>query len=959
MFGVEAGRQNQPPCSLMAELSKGDELALRESNGDASATIVPSMRLSCVNPYLPGEELSKVTCETYYFFPAGSYWSESARGFGQVRGSLIPNSSLNSELMLHHVFDLAHKMGDSLEESLPRQVVTWTNVPHKDDSNCSAGFLVRCSYQTDASNVHKAHKAQLESSVSRAIKASEGNNIKFFNPRFTPAFQRLTYDAWVNMCTFYLKRAPGQREQGFQDLDVTDNPYNAFSVFSLENACNKMRRANAAAQFTLPPNWRTADGAVVFPDDGTFTYKLAPSQLNCVHIRKLYLPHAGGSVVNREATAEWLGYLQDVGMLPNGDLASEEEDEDGLSNEDRLLQAQRNYDSMATCTDADEGNTLISFKKRVTKRMATARALANGDPALEAINRREAQLELLRVFEKEIFTEDETADVGDAIHALAKWKNEYLRENNNFCMPTAKRTSNLTRFGEWQTYDANLSETTFDINTAHQEVKSVWLACMHVYFYSPFHVHTCLAGPPGSGKSNTFHLNEKKLVPGTIRDVGSESAKAKMTPGKKTDLSIETFEDINPSHMGVASTQSFSSGATTSNTDAEAMLKYRLTKGRVKGVYKMVKDGVHSMVEVDSFCNTVMLVGMNAALNQVPKAISDRFNNIHFQVRTRTGFNGGETSMFLKYQQADDRAGDRLKHDAYKRFHRNQLFHAMIELLIWAGVLAQVEMTVPVLIASHTMSKAHEKGLQETTNVRHFERLKFHCETLVIEDAIDRVLDSKLSPINRGRDSIFRITDLVEFEKHFVGGSEHVSFGFGLLEHQWENTITLAVKKWLKMVLLKDLIRMGAAGVGKYDINDNTTEINSYYYHVKFDHSLQSSSIDRERFLQTHEMLKRLAKVAHKQMDPSRLLWRWNKHWAHCSRISWMSLTKLARAKSVSCLRLHFHVKAISWWQSISSSITTRRCSRAAYARCSAMSSLHARICCMAVQMSGCPSYGV
>ncbi len=56
--------------------------------------------------------------------------------------------------------------------------------------------------------------------------------------------------------------------------------------------------------------------------------------------------------------------------------------------------------------------------------------------------------------------------------------------------------------------------------------------------------------------------------------------------------------------------------------------------------------------------------------------------------------------------------------------------------------------------------------------------------------------------------------------------------------------------------------------MGKWDANEATTEANAYYYHAKFDHSLQSSVMDKEKYMQTHELIKRLAKIAHKQMDP-------------------------------------------------------------------------------------------
>ena len=44
------------------------------------------------------------------------------------------------------------------------------------------------------------------------------------------------------------------------------------------------------------------------------------------------------------------------------------------------------------------------------------------------------------------------------------------------------------------------------------------------------------------------------------------------------------------------------------------------------------------MLEIESWCNTVMLVGMNSALCQVPAPIASRFVNLQFQYKDRIEF---------------------------------------------------------------------------------------------------------------------------------------------------------------------------------------------------------------------------------------------------------------------------------------------------------------------------------
>jgi hypothetical protein len=169
------------------------------------------------------------------------------------------------------------------------------------------------------------------------------------------------------------------------------------------------------------------------------------------------------------------------------------------------------------------------------------------------------------------------------------------------------------------------------------------------------------------------------------------------------------------------------------------------------------------------------------------------------------------------------------------------------------------------MIWRKTLALAKQKGLQETDNVRHFERLRFHCETLVVEDAIDRVLDSERSPLDI--DDRFKIEDILEFEKHLYGTTEHASMALGLLQHQWENPVISAVERFLKQTCRA---KLDAKDIGKPDPIPYVQAEMSYYIVTRFESTMQSNSSahDREKAMQQTEQLRRLALFAYKRMNP-------------------------------------------------------------------------------------------
>jgi hypothetical protein len=744
----------------------------------------------------------------------------------------------------------------------------WTTVPSADDPKILAGFLVRVVYQVDPTVVNAIiidHIKDCDTAYDKMVKRSRE---RYFDPS-GQAYKRFRSESYIKTCEWYWgHRHIGERAHGFQDLGSDVNPFRPFRVFSLEMALKKMRYSRAHADYTDIRNYiRGEPGAqeISMPRDGQMTFLLRASQLNPMRMRKVFFPHIPRP--NMDDNEEFINFRKSSGLN-----AAVHDDDDGdevdseASNHDQMDDMMRvAYDRLATSAEVEPSNSLQDFKDHVSAEYARCRQESNGDSRRHLELHYQAQCELVYEFFDIILTEDETADCGDAVRALARHKNKFLRSHRNFKMPTPKATRNLSRFGDLLCMEACTLESTWAVAHAHQEVKSIRNASLHVYFYSSFQPHTACLGPPGSGKSNAFQINITRLIEGTSRDIGAESSKAKNTSGKKTDLMIEYFEDIPPGSLGVSAYGGSGSGSAsvTSNTDQESMLKYRLTKGRVRNIYKMVQNGMHTMVEIDSFCNSVMIVGANIVFHKIPRSLSDRFNVMQFTYKSRTDVLGNDQGMFGRYALAQDPALNPLRATMITRDQRNQLFHAIIQLLCWTGVFEKPDMTVPNLIWGLALAKAKALGLHETGNIRHFERLKFHGETLVVEDAIDRVLDSELSPLPL--DKPWHPLDVLHFEKHLFGTTEHAAFTMGLLQHQYDLPIIQAVERYFKTVLLRNKIANG--DVGRRDCNPTVERELSYYYVLKLNNITSSTSF-HDRNGGSHEQLVAFAKHTFRSMFP-------------------------------------------------------------------------------------------
>jgi hypothetical protein len=855
----------------MSELSRNAELQIREENGDPGAARVPRRRLRTQTPYAGGLGLiPQYAAELVYFFPRECLWALSAKGFAEVKsGDDIPNSANYYSFLIEHIFHTAFNLGEGKEGGVEKQIVTWTLVPHV--AKEWAGYLVRVVYQIDPTKVAD-EIAKHVSACTEQDKKNQNSGRKIIKESY---FNRFTCNEYVQTAQYYLGSEVGNRADAADEMAIVGSAWCPFSIYSLKNAVKLMVNAGAHPDFTSMHEYISANDTVSFPRDGTATYLLNPSQLAPAEMRRSFFPHTPRTFAHDNLEFDNFLIMQGInpraGAADDGgdfmaiDGADSEADGHGLSREEKIERARAIYTELASSAEVEASNSLQSFKKRVEIEFAAAKKAAGKSKKQQALNRREAQLKMIRAFETDIFTPDDTSDCGDAVRAIAKYYHTVLRSRPNFCMPTPKSTVNLTRFADLQIRETATYEAVWAINTAHQEVKSLRVASMHVYFYSAFHCHTACTGPPASGKSNAFSVNLMRLIDGTYRDIGNESAKAKNTPGKKTDLMIECYEDVQPSQVGVSANNGRNDNSGTSNTSEEAALKYRLTKGRVTSVYKSVENGVHKMIQVDSYCNTVMLMGANFTFEVLPSAIAGRFNCIQFPHRERNNAQGHNMGLFTKSELAKDGSIQVLRDLVIQRDRRNQVFHAIIELLCYTGVLHAPVMKVAEILWTNTMMQAKKNGLHETTNIRHYERLRFHCETLVVEDAIERMLDSEIG-LDPSQPWMMKM--IVEFEKHLWANTEHAAMALGLLQHQWENPTILALERFFSTKLLKHKIRN--KDVGKHDPNEALMLEMSYYYVVKFDttplHSANTFA-DKGR-TQQQEQLRRLAQLAHQLMTP-------------------------------------------------------------------------------------------
>jgi hypothetical protein len=280
-------------------------LAVREAVGDASALTTPRQYFQVENPFPGGSEtVPAYNGELVLFLPLGVLWSQSARGFGQVR-NIHPNDERNFGKMLQVFWSISFVIGEGVTpQGVPKQIVTWTTVPQAgDDAAQHAGFLLRVLYHMDQMDVSTKIEEAL-TYVDMALKDPS---------KAKGAAHRISTHQYQQMASRYHTRTLGQLSEAFHDLRNSSNAFNPFTVFSLTHAITKMRNANGMhADFLRISHWLNDNKEVGFPRAGYHTYRISPAEMNPADLRKFFFPHVQCDIP--PSSTEYANFRREAGL---------------------------------------------------------------------------------------------------------------------------------------------------------------------------------------------------------------------------------------------------------------------------------------------------------------------------------------------------------------------------------------------------------------------------------------------------------------------------------------------------------------------------------------------------------------------------------------------------------------------------------------------------------------------
>ncbi len=735
-----------------------------------------------------------------------------AVGFGQWHPSsskhgLARDDHVVLDLMCYIAYTLAHDNGcDSV-------CVTYELVYSDTPQKTPIAFKLRVTNTNlDAGTPMSALLDQLfelnkENEAKIAEQTAKGKNTKPTNSKYP--YRQMVKSEYVALCARLTgRRYPSSDTAG--DLVIEQHPLDPVRVFTLENACDTAERLEADPIFYRLSNYVSGSSSrVKFPDQGANVWSVSAMSMNPAVVVRSFFPHV--AVPKTHVDVKQLAKVIQRRKPLRRELTGDDEQNTDMIRQ-REEDATREYErligldvSHAGCNDLTHARDW--YMGELAKRTAAlgpdpthgialddqtrAEKAAHGTWYLEWTKMRRAmQLEGLERW-AQIF--NPVGQVGDSVKAISTWFDEFIAKYGTVCMPRTRTTSNASHLAEMLAGMAIQLERTFAVNTAHTDILSAWLACMHVYSKKEFHAHTILVGEHSTGKSNVLKTVNKMCIPGTTKQPSCVTARAHMVNGNSQDLSIQIHEEILPSTIGVVPTGTNGGKQASSGTsDAEALLKQRLTTGKSEYSRLMKdEDGKWVADEGVSECNIVLLAATNIARLDIPDATSSRFNLVDFQAKERDGRSIADVNQALENKTASQLA---VEEKFLLKQHRNQALIAMLFTLNFMGVL-KLDTTAAQLVVVKTLQVGADHGMVHTSQPRHGARVTCHAEVLTLLSAIDKMCDSPNSPL-KGR--AWDITQLLEFETHMVATEECASAAFGFLENTFVDSTLQCLMKHLK-----------------------------------------------------------------------------------------------------------------------------------------------------------------
>jgi hypothetical protein len=708
------------------------------------------------------------------------------------------------------------------ELSVNKSVATVERVPARHDSTVFVGFRVRVT-----EHALDRYNAGMEGDVAHALKVNQtqsfdntrvgakkkfggggGGGLKNAAPLPSWSHKRVDLDEWKRICVKYapkyVSEAIAAGHGDVTNLCSNDSPYNIANVFSVQRSLEK-----ALAEGADP---RYCDAAIYCPPERDATrgfadprnvWQVPIDQFDPVKMPLRHMPWIGQDErLYAEQAAAWYRLN---GIDPDDPDAPR-------------FAATCNHTSNTTVV-----NDISALQARISDERKDLRHAHYSNPNAHALTLRQKKVEWIKQL-SEIMSP--TGCVATSIQSIARWKQLYLRANDNtFCMPRDLAFSNLTPFGNAMAMYAIMYETVVAVKDSHARCFTYLLCAYHVFARTPMNPHCLLLGPPGIGKSFALMILFDLLIKGTVRKLTYMTAKALAAEGKQNDCLVmvrsrvrvecdihrartahisffvrgsQIFEDAPASMLGVQSANK--SGGAAASTDTENMVKQFLTSMTVSVQTLSIEDGKRITEFITAECSCVCFFAMNEPTSVFPTAILSRCYVVVNSSTADADPNAPEstTNMNAKAQRVSDAAVKEAANDFKTYLQRNQALVADILYAAAGGALHQINIDAAQLLFSMVATRAKTCFGLNMTNPRDYERFLCLCRVLCVLDAISKLWDSPLSPL---RDQPHSDLHILLAEKHLVVTVEVAVFAIGLLSGQWENALRGDVlrvmrKKW-------------------------------------------------------------------------------------------------------------------------------------------------------------------
>ena len=198
--------------------------------------------------------------------------------------------------------------------------------------------------------------------------------------------------------------------------------------------------------------------------------------------------------------------------------------------------------------------------------------------------------------------------------------------------------------------------------------------------------------------------------------------------------------------------------------------------------------------------NSVTMAAGNFDPQDVPPAVMDRFNHFAIQNKDRNYADGRSTIGTLKHTL---NAGLTYVGDLYaERIRCMQSLISKAGLMIFCKILPEIDLTVANIIFPEMLERAQQRGLRNTHNIRHYERLLMKVKSLCLIDAVDLVFNSPLSRLTDRKWDLG--THMWELRKHLYVKLEHCTIAAGMLEHQYESEVMPLIIQTFKTHIFKE-----------------------------------------------------------------------------------------------------------------------------------------------------------